>query len=429
MEVPARGRGRTPARVPDGAKSSGLRELADREGFLVAFPDAETRFAGTLVGLLGGYPRGWSVPGCSASPSGGRDACGRRPTCELAGALWQGTVPEPGEGGEAQACATSKCNTAKEAERCAAAGGCTNDSPCNWCPCRDDAGFIRRVVEHVAGIRCVDLSRLYLNGYSSGAMMAWHLAGQADAPFAAYSTYAGVDPRDFFTLPARDAAVGLLHFHGRADMIVPFDGSPSLTLGSVFEDVERRLRRTKKRFKCRKGFRARQWERGLGAGLPGLRCRRFVDCASARGEVALCSWAGVHVSSFPSLPPADEVGTLTQPASAGAPGRPGERDHDGVLEAVPEAGGPGALRRGVRGRRRRAGRPGRAAPGEAPGARQGRLRPVPHRGARARVLLREGGGRRASREAAAAGPGARLKGVRPIGTPWRRRGPPAGRRV
>ena len=241
------------------------------------------------------YPRGWSVPGCSASPSGGRDACGRRPTCELAGALWQGTVPEPGEGGEAQACATSKCNTAKKAERCAAAGGCTNDSPCNWCPCRDDAGFIRRVVEHVAGVRCVDLSRVYLNGYSSGAMMAWHLAGQADAPFAAYSTYAGVDPRDFFTLPARDAAVGLLHFHGRADTIVPFDGSPSATLSSAFEDVERRVRRTKKRLKCRKGFRARQWERGLGAGLPGLRCKRFVDCASARSEVAQCSWAGGHV--------------------------------------------------------------------------------------------------------------------------------------
>ena len=30
------------------------RELKIREGFLVAFPDAETRFAGTLAGLLGG---------------------------------------------------------------------------------------------------------------------------------------------------------------------------------------------------------------------------------------------------------------------------------------------------------------------------------------------------------------------------------------
>ena len=51
---PADDNARTHARVPDGANPSGLRELADREGFLVAFPDAETRFAGTLAGLLGG---------------------------------------------------------------------------------------------------------------------------------------------------------------------------------------------------------------------------------------------------------------------------------------------------------------------------------------------------------------------------------------
>jgi polyhydroxybutyrate depolymerase len=90
---------------------------------------------------------------------------------------------------------------------------------------RDDAGFVRDVLDDVEKRFPVDRTRLWVSGFSQGGSMAWYVACALGDRFAAATPVAGAfwEP-----LPKNcdKGPVNLFHIHGTADEVVPMKGRP-----------------------------------------------------------------------------------------------------------------------------------------------------------------------------------------------------------
>jgi len=88
---------------------------------------------------------------------------------------------------------------------------------------RDDVGFLDAVIDDVAAKSCVDLARVYAIGFSNGGMMTYRLACQDSARFAATASVSGSATVPLDTCEPTHP-MPLLHVHGTADPLVPYDG-------------------------------------------------------------------------------------------------------------------------------------------------------------------------------------------------------------
>lgn len=87
----------------------------------------------------------------------------------------------------------------------------------------DDVGFALAVVADVQSRACIDDRRVYSTGMSNGGFLSYRLACEAADTFAAIAPVAGVLGVPTETCnPSR--AVPVFHFHGTADVLVPYDG-------------------------------------------------------------------------------------------------------------------------------------------------------------------------------------------------------------
>jgi polyhydroxybutyrate depolymerase len=84
----------------------------------------------------------------------------------------------------------------------------------------DDVAFLKKVLDDAESILNVDTRRIYVAGMSNGAMMTHRFAAACPERIAAVAPVAGTMPED--CEPKRPVPV--LHFHGTADTLVPFDG-------------------------------------------------------------------------------------------------------------------------------------------------------------------------------------------------------------
>jgi polyhydroxybutyrate depolymerase len=88
-------------------------------------------------------------------------------------------------------------------------------------PGSPDRTFIIALIDHIEAIRCVNLRRVYMAGYSNGAFMTSSMVCELGNRLAAVATVSGIQaPMDCH--PAR--AVPVIAFHGTADPLVPYDG-------------------------------------------------------------------------------------------------------------------------------------------------------------------------------------------------------------
>ncbi len=86
----------------------------------------------------------------------------------------------------------------------------------------DDVGFARAVIDEVAKTMCIDKSRVYATGLSNGGYMTQRLACEAADVFAGFASVAGL----LVSSPCSPSqARPIIHFHGTADTIVPYDGN------------------------------------------------------------------------------------------------------------------------------------------------------------------------------------------------------------
>lgn len=89
----------------------------------------------------------------------------------------------------------------------------------------DDQAFLDQVVGELTARPDVDPQRLYLSGFSNGAMMAYSAVCARPGVYAALGTISGSN----ISGCTPSEPISLLHQHGDPDPVVPFDGQPSLT--------------------------------------------------------------------------------------------------------------------------------------------------------------------------------------------------------
>jgi polyhydroxybutyrate depolymerase len=94
----------------------------------------------------------------------------------------------------------------------------------------DDVAFTSAVIDDIAGQYCVDQKRVFATGMSNGAFLTHRLACELSNRIAAAAPVAGV-----IGIPTCDPPrpVPNMHFHGKLDPLVPYNGSKLLGFESV----------------------------------------------------------------------------------------------------------------------------------------------------------------------------------------------------
>ena len=111
---------------------------------------------------------------------------------------------------------------------------CGECGECGWASCNDDVGFLKRVVADVLEKQAADKDRIYVAGFSNGAMMAQRVACEASDLFAAVFLAGGRVEPGFECTPGKP--LPLLQINGARDRVVPYDGSASDD-GYLFSDT------------------------------------------------------------------------------------------------------------------------------------------------------------------------------------------------
>jgi poly(3-hydroxybutyrate) depolymerase len=109
-------------------------------------------------------------------------------------------------------------------------GGRWNAGSCCSRTNPDDMDYLRRLVADVKTKVAIDPRRVYVTGWSNGAMMAWRAVCEAPDVFAA----AGVVSGDLL-VDCAQTVTHVFHQHGTADATVPFTGGVGFE-GRTFPD-------------------------------------------------------------------------------------------------------------------------------------------------------------------------------------------------
>ena len=106
-------------------------------------------------------------------------------------------------------------------------GNSWNVGPC--CPPAnilqvDDVGFLDAVIQAVKGASAIDDRRVFVTGFSAGALMTYRYACERADRLAGVAPMAGVN----LTGCSPSSPLSLLHQHSDPDLVVPFDGGLGL---------------------------------------------------------------------------------------------------------------------------------------------------------------------------------------------------------
>lgn len=141
---------------------------------------------------------------------------------------------------------------------------------------RDDVGLSRALIADVQSQLCVDDRRIYATGMSNGGFLSHRLACEAADLFAAVAPVAAVNGMDDCA-PSR--AVPVLHFHGTADSLVPYEGISGLVRNYI--SVERSFEDWATRNGCTDDSPKESFRSGAA------HCRTYEQCEDDV-EVTLC---------------------------------------------------------------------------------------------------------------------------------------------
>lgn len=239
----------------------------------------------------------------AAVAASGAQACGRDTDCMIGGRTYRIALPEGYDGatpvgaivfahgyrGTANGVMRNKALTALASELGVAFIATQADGP-DWnipgAPHgdtpdgADELAYFDALIADVTARFAIDRTRLVASGFSSGAMMVWHLACYRGAAFAGFVPMSGT-----FWAPVPktcpSGAVNLIHYHGTEDPVVPLNGRriEDARQGNVSEAIEM-LARTG-------GYRPVETEETTG-----LECSRQV--ADGGKLLELCLFAGKH---------------------------------------------------------------------------------------------------------------------------------------
>ncbi|NNC56209.1 MAG: hypothetical protein HKO12_01530 [Woeseiaceae bacterium] len=102
---------------------------------------------------------------------------------------------------------------------------CGTCGKCGWASCHDDVGFLKELIARIASDFSVNTGRVYVSGFSNGAMMANRIACEASDLLAGVALIGGRVEPGFECTPG--TALPLLQINGGEDETVPSDGRVS----------------------------------------------------------------------------------------------------------------------------------------------------------------------------------------------------------
>jgi len=88
----------------------------------------------------------------------------------------------------------------------------------------DDVGFVRALIADLTALASIDPRRVYATGFSNGAIMVYRLACELSDRIAAIGPVAATQILDDQKVCRPAKSVPLIHFHGTADRLNPYDG-------------------------------------------------------------------------------------------------------------------------------------------------------------------------------------------------------------
>lgn len=101
----------------------------------------------------------------------------------------------------------------------------------------DDVGFVRALIDELATLLSIDPARVYVTGFSNGAIMAYRLACQLSDRVAAVAPVSATQIREDQQACQPGRSVSVIHFHGTADRLNPYNGGTTAA-GFQFVPVE-----------------------------------------------------------------------------------------------------------------------------------------------------------------------------------------------
>eukprot|EP00928_Gymnodinium_smaydae_P044305 TRINITY_DN29562_c0_g1_i1.p1 TRINITY_DN29562_c0_g1~~TRINITY_DN29562_c0_g1_i1.p1 ORF type:complete len:397 (-),score=41.78 TRINITY_DN29562_c0_g1_i1:83-1273(-) len=185
---------------------------------------------------------------------------------------------------------------------------------CNWSGCYDEILFIRTLIEKVADVLCIDMTRLYLTGESNGGMLTHYLAQEMPGYFAAVAPWFGL-PLLGYALGAdfelvrdvRDAQhTAMLQLHGRQDQIIPPGGGVSggILPGWIYEPLNKVQQGWAAIHGC--NTKATPITTYWDGGPSNFACLEYAGCKTGR-QIMRCYYDGGHAD----LPPGDIADQIT----------------------------------------------------------------------------------------------------------------------
>jgi polyhydroxybutyrate depolymerase len=177
------------------------------------------------------------------------------------------------------------------------AGVCCGEAAANGV---DDVAFVGDLLDELESRLCVDPTRVYATGMSNGAFLSHRLGCELADRIAAIAPVAGV-VGVATCAPSRPIAV--MHFHGTADTLVPYDGNPSMGFASVADSFSGWADRDG----CT-GTPTETFAKGDSS------CQTYAQCAGGV-EVTLCTVTGGG-HTWPGGVPVPSLGYTTTDLSA-----------------------------------------------------------------------------------------------------------------
>lgn len=177
------------------------------------------------------------------------------------------------------------------------AGACCGDAVANNV---DDVAFVNAILDTAEDQLCVDTHRIFSTGMSNGGFLSHRLGCELADRIAAIAPVAGVLGIPTCT-PSRPMPV--IHFHGTADPLVPYDGNASMNFPSVPDTFA--------------GWAMRDHCNGMPVEtfrMADAHCSSYLDCAGG-AQVTLCTVDnGGH--TWPGGLPVPSLGYTTPNLSA-----------------------------------------------------------------------------------------------------------------
>jgi polyhydroxybutyrate depolymerase len=158
---------------------------------------------------------------------------------------------------------------------------CGTCGRCGWASCHDDVGFLEALVARFSSRFMIDADRVYVSGFSNGALMSNRIGCEASALFAAVALIGGRVEPGFECTP--EVALPLLQVNGGQDQTVPYDGRASSS-GYFYAPTEAIAREWNAGAACMSETTA--WRPRVGR--ESLKCT--VACAGTRHESIDCLW-------------------------------------------------------------------------------------------------------------------------------------------